>query len=119
VSALQDTVTCTAVDAHSNQSQQTFVVTVVFSDNAFGNVLRMQKELYGGRVIATSLHNPDFARIADDFGAVGMHARDAQELRDELPKAFALKRPVLIEVPVTEMPDPRRFTNLPRVRGKV
>jgi len=28
------TVTCTAVDAHSNQSQQTFVVTVVFSDTA-------------------------------------------------------------------------------------
>lgn len=26
------TVTCTAVDAHSNQSQETFVVTVVFSD---------------------------------------------------------------------------------------
>jgi acetolactate synthase I/II/III large subunit len=94
------------------------LVTVVFSDNAFGNVLRMQKELYGGRVIASNLHNPDFARLAEDFGAVGMHARDPQELRTALRKAFGLNKPVLIEVPVGEMPDPRRFTNLPRVRGK-
>jgi hypothetical protein len=30
----ETTVTCTAADAHSNQSQETFVVTVVFSDTA-------------------------------------------------------------------------------------
>jgi acetolactate synthase I/II/III large subunit len=93
------------------------LVSVIFADGAFGNVLRMQKELYGGRVIATELRNPDFVRLAEDFGAVGMRARDPQELRGALRKAFGLSRPVLIEVPVGEMMDPRKFTNLARVRG--
>ena len=46
-------------------------VTVVFNDGAYGNVRRMQKEQYGGRVIASELHNPDFVAFAESFGALG------------------------------------------------
>ncbi len=38
------------------------VVAVVFNDRAYGNVKRIQRELYGNRVIASDLTNPDFVR---------------------------------------------------------
>ena len=44
------------------------VVALVFNDGAYGNVRRMQRELYGNRVIASELVNPDFVRLADSFG---------------------------------------------------
>ena len=92
------------------------LVAVVFNDNAYGNVLRMQKQLYGGRVIGSRLHNPDFVRLAESFGAVGVRAESPAALRRALADALTRPKPTLIEVPVGEMMEPRRFTNLPRVR---
>ena len=44
------------------------VVTVVFDDGAYGNVRRMQRQLYGNRIIASDLRNPDFVQLASSFG---------------------------------------------------
>jgi acetolactate synthase-1/2/3 large subunit len=92
------------------------LVAIVFADGAYGNVLRMQKEQHGGRVIATKLHNPDFVKLAESYGATGMRATNPQALRSALRDAFKRAGPTLIEVPVGEMSEPRRFTALPRVR---
>ena len=46
-------------------------VTVIYNDSAFGNVRRMQKQDYGGKLIATELQNPDFVKLAEAFGAQG------------------------------------------------
>ena len=83
-------------------------VTVVFSDGAFGNVRRMQKEFHDKRFIATDLVNPDFVSLAESFGALGLRVHSAKGLRDALPEAFAAERPVVIDVPVGEMPGPWR-----------
>lgn len=93
------------------------LVTVLFNDGAFGNVQRMQQDLYGQRVIATDLTNPDFLRLAEDFGAYGLRAEDPSALRAALDKALTSGRPSLIEVPCTGMPDPWPFLQLPPVRG--
>lgn len=81
-------------------------VTVVFNDSAYGNVLRMQKQDYGGRVIASELHNPDFVAFARSFGARALRVHTPAELRSALSEAFSSELPVLIEVPVGEMPAP-------------
>ncbi len=94
------------------------VVAIVFNDNSFGNVLRMQKENYGGRVIASRLHNPDFVKLAESFGAIGMRATNPRELRAALAAALENSSPTLIEVPVGEMPRPHGFMQMSRVRGK-
>ena len=83
-------------------------VTVVFNDSAFGNVRRMQKELYDGRVISTDLVNPDFVALAESYGAAGLRVHSADSLRDALTESFEADVPVLIEVPVGEMPGPWR-----------
>ncbi|HTP84348.1 MAG TPA: thiamine pyrophosphate-dependent enzyme [Alphaproteobacteria bacterium] len=93
------------------------LVTVVFNDNAYGNVRRMQEDRYGNRVIASDLTNPDFPRMAESFGITGLRARTPEELRTALEKTLAARAPALIEVPCGPMPDPFRFMELPKVRG--
>jgi acetolactate synthase-1/2/3 large subunit len=94
------------------------LVAVVFRDDAFGNVRRIQQERYGNRVIASDLSNPDFVRFAESFGAAAERARTPEELRGTLNRAFKRRdTPTLIEVPVGPMPSPWEFINMPKVRG--
>ncbi|MGH7124967.1 MAG: thiamine pyrophosphate-dependent enzyme, partial [Stellaceae bacterium] len=95
------------------------VVAVVFTDNAFGNVKRIQRLDYGGKVIASELLNPDFAKLATLFGATGTRATTPAELTGEIRAAIKRSGPTLIEVPVGEMPDPWRLVHMGRARPKV
>lgn len=82
------------------------VIAVVFNDGAYGNVRRMQVQRYEGRLIASDLHNPDFVRLAESFGALGLRAEGPEGLRAALAEALDADLPVVIEVPVGEMDDP-------------
>jgi acetolactate synthase-1/2/3 large subunit len=93
------------------------VVAVVFDDGAYGNVRRMQRELYGNRIIASDLRNPDFVRLADSFGMLARQVADADGLANALTDALRRDEPALIAVRVGEMPDPWPYIHLPRVRG--
>ena len=93
------------------------LVTLLFNDNAYGNVKRMQQTLYGNRVIASDLQNPDFVKLAESFGARGLRAHTPGELREAIREGFAEDGPTLVEIPVGEMPDADRFKRGPRVRG--
>lgn len=94
------------------------LVTVVFTDGAFGNVRRIQEEQFGNRLIASDLANPDFVKFADSFGAAAERVRTPTELRGALRRGFTRRDgPTLIEVPVGPMPSPWEFILLPRVRG--
>ncbi|MCS6930755.1 MAG: thiamine pyrophosphate-binding protein [Acetobacteraceae bacterium] len=94
------------------------LVTVVFNDNAFGNVRLFQDRLFGGRRIASDLVNPDFVRLAESFGAQGLRAETPEALRRAIARGFATTdRPTLIEMPIGELPSPWEFILLPRVRG--
>ena len=76
------------------------IVAVVFNDNAYGNVLRAQMEEFDGRVIGTELHNPDFVKLAEAYGARGVLAEDASQLEVAVGEAVAADAPTLIEVPI-------------------
>ena len=81
-------------------------VAVVFDDGAYGNVKRMQRDQFEGRTIASNLANPDWVKLAESFGVAGMRATTPDELEGTLREAFATDGPVLIAVPVGEMPSP-------------
>jgi acetolactate synthase-1/2/3 large subunit len=93
------------------------VVALVFNDGAYGNVKRMQRELYGNRVIASDLLNPDFVRLAESFGVFGLAIDNPDDLQDALEQALARDVPALVEVKVGEFPAPWQHIVLPRVRG--
>jgi len=85
------------------------LTTIVFDDGAFGNVKRIQQEQFGGRTIASSLRNPDFAKIAEGFGMAGVKAESADALTGAVKEAGTHKGPVLIHVPVGPMPNFQRI----------
>lgn len=85
-------------------------IVVVFNDNAFGNVMRDQVNMFDGREYGAIVHNPDFMKLADAFGARGVKIEDGdpESLEKELSSSINIEAPTLIEVPVGEMPNPFR-----------
>ena len=93
------------------------VVAIVFNDRAYGNVKRIQRELYGNRVIASDLTNPDFPKLAASFSLFSQRATTPTDLRTALDRALARNEPALIEVALGELPGPWPYLIMPRVRG--
>ena len=89
---------------------------IVFTDDSFGNVKRIQQEAYGGRLLGVDLVNPDFVELARNFGAAGARANSPASLRTELRRALETDGPCLIEVPVGELESPWEFILMPLVR---
>jgi acetolactate synthase-1/2/3 large subunit len=75
------------------------LITVVFADGAFGSTKIEQELRYQGRIVGTEITNPDFARLAEVFGARGWRVNPDQ-LGKVLEKALEAKGPVVIEVPL-------------------
>ena len=89
-------------------------IAVVFNDEAFGNVARDLDEAWGGS-FGADLKNPDFMKLADAYGVVGMRAETPTDVGDLVRKALTLQRPVLIEVRVGRMGRPAFFAPLKRL----
>ena len=75
------------------------LVTILFNNNAFGNVRRDQEKLYDGNIYASELRNPDFVKLAESFGAQAYRAKSPEELRTFLQRALQESGPSVIEVP--------------------
>jgi acetolactate synthase-1/2/3 large subunit len=76
------------------------VVTLVFNNNAYGNVRRDQRERFDGRVVASDLVNPDFVKLAESFGVGASRVTAPDQFRAALDKALAAGGPYLIDIEV-------------------
>lgn len=87
------------------------VVTLVFNNNAYGNVRRDQIKVFDGRVVAADLVNPDFVKLADSFGAGAARVSSPEAFRPALEKAVADGRPyvIVIEIPRDSETNPWAF----------
>jgi len=74
------------------------LVTVLFNNAAYGNVLRDQERLYAGRSAGAVLRNPDFQGYARCFGVAAWKTDSPAGLAAALSEALAAKAPALIEV---------------------
>jgi acetolactate synthase I/II/III large subunit len=77
------------------------VVTLVFNNNAYGNVRRDQRERFDGRVVASDLVNPDFVKLAESFGVASARVTAPDQFKAAMEKALAHGGPYLISVEVT------------------
>lgn len=82
------------------------LVTIVCNDGRFGNVQRIQREAYEGRIIATDLVNPEFMRFARSFGAHAVRVEDERALGQAMREGFGRDLPTVIELVLSELPDP-------------
>lgn len=88
------------------------LITVIFTDNAFGSTKSDQQVNFQGRVLGTDLNNPDFVKLAELFGAKGLKA-DPEQLGRVLREALEAKQPVVIEVPIPTLIPPFQIYSLP------
>jgi acetolactate synthase-1/2/3 large subunit len=91
-------------------------VTLIFNNFAYGNVKRAQIEKYGGRVIASDLHNPDFVKLAECYGAQGLRADTPKALTAALRRGFDHDGPTIIEIAVGDLPSPWHLIDMARAR---
>jgi len=73
-------------------------ITVVLVNN--GELGRISSEQREERqmVWATELHNPDFARYAENCGALGIRVTERSQLDDAIGRALAHPGPALVDV---------------------
>lgn len=88
------------------------LITLVFTDNAFGSTKSDQQINFQGRILGTDLNNPDFAKLAELFGAKGMKA-DPGQLGKALREALEANQPVVIEVPIPTLTPPFQIYSMP------
>jgi acetolactate synthase-1/2/3 large subunit len=87
------------------------VVTLIFNNNAYGNVRRDQIKVFDGRVVASDLVNPDFVKLAESFGAGAARVTSPDGFKPALEKALADGRPyvIVVEVPRDSESNPWAF----------
>jgi acetolactate synthase-1/2/3 large subunit len=79
--------------------QRLNVVTVVFNNDAYGIIRRLQTERHG-RAVGAELHNPDFVGMARAYGARGVRAETPEALYEALAAAWGCDGPTVIDVPL-------------------
>lgn len=81
-------------------------VKIAILNNGYLGMVRQWQELfYGGRYSHSHLEpgNPDFVRLAESFGAVGMRANRPDELDEVFAKAMAIQDgPVVMDIRVSQ-----------------
>ena len=86
------------------------VLVLVCNNGMYGTIRMHQERHYPGRISGTDLHNPDFAALAQAYGAFGAQVQTTTEFLPALTKALtALQsgRPAVLEL----CTDPQRITS--------
>ena len=80
------------------------VVIISLNNRSLGMVRQWQDMVYGGRHSSSYMESlPDFVKLAESYGHVGMQINNLEELDEKIEQAFAIKnRLVFVDVLVDE-----------------
>lgn len=73
------------------------VKIAVMNNGYLGMVRQWQELFFNKRYSYTELINPDFVKLAEAYGAVGMRVTKPEEIRPAVEEAMAVAKPVLID----------------------
>lgn len=75
------------------------IIICILNNQFLGMVRQWQSLFYGGRYSYTDISlQPDFVKLAEAYGAVGIRVKDIREVDDALKQAFTVTdRPVVID----------------------
>lgn len=73
------------------------VIVAILNNGYLGMVRQWQEIFYDRRYSFTDITGPDFVKVAEAYGAMGIRVTDPKEVKPALKKAIAAKRPVLID----------------------
>ncbi len=69
----------------------------IINNGALGMVRQWQELFYKENIVATPLKNPDFVKLAEAFGVLGLRAERKDEVLPAIQRAMAHKGPVVID----------------------
>ncbi len=75
------------------------LVHIVWRDGSY-NLVEIQQMIAYGRISGTKFGNPDIVKYAAAFGATGFRIEKPDDIASTLAKAFKMKGPVIIDVPI-------------------
>lgn len=73
------------------------VIVAILNNNFLGMVRQWQEIFYDRRYSHTEISGPDFVKLAEAYGAVGIRVKEPGEVRPALEQAIKAKRPVIID----------------------
>jgi acetolactate synthase-1/2/3 large subunit len=86
------------------------IVVLLVNNGMYATIRMHQERLFPGRVIGTTLENPDFPALAEAYGGYGERVESTEDFGAAFERALASGKPALLELPV----DPERIS--PRIR---
>jgi acetolactate synthase-1/2/3 large subunit len=73
----------------------------ILNNQYMGMVRQWQELLHGGRYSESYMESlPDFVKLAEAFGAVGLRCHEPAKLDDTIKQMIAIKKPVIVDVMV-------------------
>jgi len=76
------------------------IIVIVANNRMLGTIRMHQERAYPGRVVATDLINPDFAALAQAYGAHGEKVTRTEDFAGAFERALNAGRPALIELEI-------------------
>ncbi len=76
----------------------TSIIVLVYNNESYNSIRMHQEAQYPGRPYGTKLTNPDFAALAEAYGALGVKVENDAAFLPAFKKALAAGRPALLEV---------------------
>jgi acetolactate synthase-1/2/3 large subunit len=71
----------------------------ILNNQYMGMVRQWQELIHGGRYSESHMeHHPDFVKLADAYGAVGLRAERPGDLDDVIKEMIAVNSPVIVDV---------------------
>ncbi|MDB5839245.1 MAG: Acetolactate synthase large subunit [Herminiimonas sp.] len=89
------------------------VVIIVVNNGMYGTIRMHQEKRFPGRVSATDIQGPDFAALAQSFGAYGERVETSEAFPAAFARAQAAGRPALLELRT----DPAQITPQMRIEA--
>jgi acetolactate synthase I/II/III large subunit len=92
----------TAAELSTCAQEGTKVNVAVINNGYLGMVRQWQQFFYGGRYAATPLRSPDFVKLAEAHGLLGLRVTEREQIADVVAKARACKDTVVIDFRVEQ-----------------
>jgi acetolactate synthase-1/2/3 large subunit len=74
----------------------------IINNNNLGMVRQWQELFYGNNIVATPMRNPDFVKLAEAFGVLGLRATRKEEVEPVIRQAMEHDGPVVCDFQVKE-----------------
>ena len=78
------------------------VIVCIINNGYLGMVRQWQEKLYDKHYSQTKISSPDYVKLAEAYGAVGIRVTKEEEIEPAIKKAVKLKKPVFIDFVVEE-----------------